>query len=313
MNIAGEEFDLNTPENKVGHKLYNKMKKLFLFGLAVTLFVSCKDEMTSSPVIEQTNWETFGSANADGAKFISDFIQDQIPENGRISQEESTELIITATDEYLKLEGVSEEDRQSTSTFLHDMLTSKDEPYYDGEVTEMQASFIAALELAFQQEADFETTISYIEGLEEQAYDLLTDEEIFLVLMATTTAKSQATFWHDNLENSSSNGRVMCVTSWRNVGVKAISGAFAGATACGFGRFLGPVGWKAWGVCIVGGVGAVADIVEQCLAPKQTTIQNCVRYSSGNLAACGRFLNYGSLTYGRNPYRLLNLPIRSFP
>lgn len=291
------------------------MKKLFLFGLVLTLFISCSDEITDSTRAEQPNWESFGEANVSGSKFISEYIQNNIPANGRIGEEASTELIIEATDEYLKSEGISDEDRQYASEYLEGVLTADEEPYYNDEVTEMQASFIAALELAFQQEADFETTISYIEGLEQQAYDLLSDEEIGLVLMATTTAKNQASFWFDNLEGSSSNGRVMCVTSWRQVGVKAVAGAFGGAATCGVARFFGPVGWKVWGACIIGGAAGVAveEIVEQCLAPNQATVQNCLRYSGGNLAACGGFLNYGSLTYGRNPYQLLNLPIRSFP
>lgn len=109
----------------------------------------------------------------------------------------------------------------------------------------------------------------------------------------------------------------MCVTSWRNVGIKAVSGAFSGATACGFTRFLGPVGWKAWGVCIVGGAaaGAVADIVEQCLALTTTTFNTCQNsYSYGaDLFSCGGFLKYKLQQYGVNPYVLLDIPGISFP
>lgn len=83
----------------------------------------------------------------------------------------------------------------------------------------------------------------------------------------------------------------------------------------GVARFFGPVGWKAWGVCTVGGTvgAAVHETVVQCLSPNQATFQNRMRYSSENLAACGGFFNYQNLTYGKNPYQLLNLPVRSFP
>jgi hypothetical protein len=289
------------------------MKKLLLFGSALILLHSCSEESldSSSPQIDKNTVEAFGKISVDGTSYVLNYIQNNIPSNGRISQEETTQLIISATDEYLKIEGISEEERQSTIVFIEDILTSGKQFFYDGDVTEMQASFIAALELIFQQEVDIVEMISMIENLEAQALTLLTEEEIGLILMATSTAKSQTLFWYDNLNNSADNARVMCVSSWRDIGNQAVAGAMAGASACGVARFFGPIGWKAWAVCVVGG--AVGAGVEQCLAPNKAALDNCKRYSGGNIAACGGFLNYKSLRFGVNPYQLLNQPIVNFP
>lgn len=291
------------------------MKKFMFFGFAFVLLTSCDDKVADFSQSEQPNWADFGEANIKGTRYISEFILNSIPDNGRIAEEALNELIIKATDEYLISEGISIEDRKEANKYMEEVLSSEDEPYYDEDVTEMQASFIAALELAFRQDEDFQSTISIIEDLENQAYDLLSDEELGLVLMATTSAKYQASLWFENLEASSNNGRNLFVTSWKQVGVKAVAGGFGGAATCGVARFFGPVGWKVWGACILGGAAGVAveEIVEQCLAPNQATAENCLRYSGGSLAECGGFLDYRNLKYKRNPYQLLRLPLKKFP
>lgn len=179
--------------------------------------------------------------------------------------------------------------------------------------------------------------------LEAEAHNLLNEEEIGLVLMSITTAKSQSTYWFENTNSEdANNGRVKCVNNWRQVGISAVGGALGGAAACGGSWLLGfgPVGWKALGACaIAGGIGvAVEDMVSQCLTPKEpscgipgkpdcvednqnqqltpnsATYETCMRWSGGNPAACGGYLPYTSISkYAKNPYSLLKLPVRNFP
>lgn len=111
------------------------MKQLLLLGLVLTLMFSCKDgidaERTSA---NKAEIEEFSNANIKGAAFVKSFYNENLPLNGRVSQEFSTELIIEGTDEYLKLEGFSEEERLSANEFLEGVLTSDSKPFYNGEV-----------------------------------------------------------------------------------------------------------------------------------------------------------------------------------
>jgi len=275
------------------------------------LSISCSDEAPTSSELTLAEWESFGEANTSGLSFITEYINDNYPANGRANGDLPDELILAATNEYLKSEGISAEDRLDAGNYLSEILSNDEIPSYDGEITPMQATFIAALELALAQDVQFEEVISYIETLEGKASELLSEDEIGFVLMTTTTAKSQLTYWYENIDDHS--GRTLCVKSWNQVGKKAIAGALGGAAACGVARFFGPVGWKVWGACILGGaVGtAVEDIVEQCLSPtnNQFTTAECIG-NGGSVITCGSLIaDYRVMqSSGVNPYILANIP-----
>lgn len=281
-------------------------------------FFSCTNEEQQSLIQHQNSWKDISSSSVKGVDYVSNYLEDKIVANGRMMNlQEATENIISATQEFLDSEGFSEEEKESAEEYLNIVLNADEKPYYDGEVTDMQASFIAALEIALQEGPEFESTIALLDTLELQAYELLNQDEIGLVMTSISTAKSQIIYWNQS-NSAESNERSLCVKSWREVGVSATAGLFGGAAACGGGWLLGigPVGWKALGACaIAGSIGvAVENIVEQCLSSNKATASNCQRYSGGNITTCGGFLNYKNRSYKKNPYRLLKYKlIKRFP
>lgn len=233
---------------------------------------------------------------------MHNFFNENIPSNSRLSEEGSKELIILAIDEYLKSEGASVEDRQSTAILVTDILTNDKQYAYTGEVTRMQATFIATLERIFYLPIDFDKTISLIDSLEEQAYELLSEEEIELVLFSTTIAKSESSYWFENLEKSASNERTACVKSWKRVAKSGVTSGLGAVLGCaGASLFTGPLSPAAWGGCVVAGVvgGAVQEAATQCLddmIPHVTgSIQECISGQNVDIEFCGKWLNYEEL------------------
>ncbi len=145
-----------------------------------------------------------------------------------------------------------------------------------------------------------------LDTLEQNASILLPENEIGLVLMSTTTSRSQITYWYDNIgewEEIAPNGRAKCISSWRMVGKKAVSGALGGAAACAAGSIFGPIGWKVWGACVLGGAagGAVAEATDQCLRTWTSSSQAW----TPNLRLNRNFIDYSRFTRGPSTALLL--------
>ncbi len=84
-------------------------------------------------------------------------------------------------------EEVSEDDRKATRDFLTHFLNTETSVYLneDYELTNLQSSFVLALEMNFDREENFETLASLIFQLENKANSLLPEEREGLCVNGT--------------------------------------------------------------------------------------------------------------------------------
>lgn len=116
---------------------------------------------------------------------------------------------------------------------------------------------------------DINSLLSRITALENSALSILSEEDLSVLLCATATAKYSLQYWNETIYEWAA----LCgVTTraqfnWKQVGTEDIKGGIAGATALGFARFFGPIGWKAWLIGIGGSAlgASAADAVGQLI------------------------------------------------
>ena len=177
-------------------------------------------------------------------------------------------------------------------------------PENDTLLSELQLSFLKELDIVLNdRDSVISSLMQRIEKIEENAIEQLGENELPLILATFSVAKSTLKYWSENYNEwknelqvdvqsvksslatpTPGNSRPSSPTdldptrkdnnppaknqvSWKSAGVSDVGGAVAGASALGFARFLGPIGWKAWAVGIAGSaVGSSAgDVLMQLI------------------------------------------------
>lgn len=80
-------------------KIIKKMKRAIALFFVLSIFISCNNE-TPETSIKQSYWQPYAEANVNGLDFINDYIQNEINNNGRLSETKLRHTIILATDQF---------------------------------------------------------------------------------------------------------------------------------------------------------------------------------------------------------------------
>ena len=117
---------------------------------------------------------------------------------------------------------------------------------------------------AWAEKQTFEATQNQIIALEASAKTTLSEDELPVILVSTSIAKSTIVYWHDNLDkwvsllNTGSNVSTQSLKtnvadpgfSWRNVGASDVAGGAAGAVTAWWLNIAAGPGQLAYGAAI---------------------------------------------------------------
>lgn len=141
--------------------------------------------------------------------------------------------------------------------------TSNDEKY----LSINQKKFISEIEAIMKDDdTSIESVLNRILIVQERAVTALSEEELTVILTATSIAANTCSYWHEYFND---NTLMRADFSWKEVGVADVCGAVAGAVAAGARWvFCGPPGWKLTAALVVGGAagGSAANAVKQLLS-----------------------------------------------
>lgn len=139
--------------------------------------------------------------------------------------------------------------------------TSDDAKY----LSDKQKEFIDEIEIIMKDtDLSIESVLNRISKVQDGAINNLSEEELAVVLTATSIAANTCSYWHNYFKENI----LRADFSWKEVGVSDVGGAVAGAVAAGARWvFCGPPGWKLTAALVVGGAAgaSAANAVKQLL------------------------------------------------
>lgn len=133
-------------------------------------------------------------------------------------------------------------------------------------LSKRQKDFIDEIEVVMKDDdLSLQSVLYRISDIQERAIATLSEEELFVILTATSVVANTCSYWHSYFNDNS----LRAPFSWKKVGVSDVSGAVGGAVAAGARwLFCGPPGWKLTAALVIGGAAgsSVANAVSQLLS-----------------------------------------------